>query len=537
MLARAAAADIRSAAEVLVRRRWINTHTPPLAVRTALVGTSTALLTPLFPVIGFNQLAFRWLDPATRSAITGGSSMLYFSAMVLAPNSFYYAPILLPFALGNGVTAAAVYASLDVMVCGPQALAAKKLGPIPLAGPVIGGATAVIAPFTFPVSMAVVWPDGPIGTAVLLDPETYRVIDSICMNKIVLPCLGMTGFAAGLLIHVGLKPVIVGIPGFAWQKLAGAILGASVLGLGALYSTGMRTDVPHLSEVEVNEVDSSYKERDRCYIKGKEELCWVPGVDPEKGAVVSVCRNGDGAGDGAAVSRGKDKYLVAELLRNKVGEAEFNVLFTSRASAYFGGLLGFVTGSRKFMMKAEELRALLDGLPVGENLITDAAVAFAFERVDRAKVEEGLRECWELLEGSRLAERRRKGLIGWVGGQTEGWADGHIGALFEELWLRGAELRELERLKEGAKVGVVGSKELEEGLERGGIEIDRALAALKKLRGNSIIIGTAREVDWELIGRKRKQEGAESFRSGVRIVSALGVIGGVLLGGLGFMYK
>ena len=145
--------------------------------------------------------------------------MLYFSAMVLAPNSFYYAPILLPFALGNGVTAAAVYASLDVMGGGPQALAAKKLGPIPLAGPVIGGATAVIAPFTFPVSMAVVWPDGPIGTAVLLDPETYRVIDSICMNKIALPCLGMTGFAAGLLIHVGLKPVIVGIPGFAWQKV------------------------------------------------------------------------------------------------------------------------------------------------------------------------------------------------------------------------------------------------------------------------------------------------------------------------------
>ena len=34
----------------------------------------------------------------------------------------------------------------------------------------------------------------------------------------------------------------------------------------------MRTDIPHLSEVEVNEVDSSYKERDRCYIKGKEEV-------------------------------------------------------------------------------------------------------------------------------------------------------------------------------------------------------------------------------------------------------------------------
>lgn len=100
-------------------------HTPPLPIRTALVGTATALCTPLFPIIGLNQLLFRFLDPATRTVITGGTSMLYFSAMVLAPNSFYYAPILLPFAIGNGVTAAGVYAALDGLVGGPKVLAAK----------------------------------------------------------------------------------------------------------------------------------------------------------------------------------------------------------------------------------------------------------------------------------------------------------------------------------------------------------------------------------------------------------------------------
>ena len=32
--------------------------------------------------------------------------MAYFSAMVLSPKLFWYAPLLLPFALGNGATAA-----------------------------------------------------------------------------------------------------------------------------------------------------------------------------------------------------------------------------------------------------------------------------------------------------------------------------------------------------------------------------------------------------------------------------------------------
>lgn len=35
----------------------------------------------------------------------GGTSMVSYSIMTLTPQAFYYAPILLPFAVGNGVVA------------------------------------------------------------------------------------------------------------------------------------------------------------------------------------------------------------------------------------------------------------------------------------------------------------------------------------------------------------------------------------------------------------------------------------------------
>lgn len=386
--------------------------------------------------------------------------------------------------------------------------------------------------------MALVWPDAPIAEAVL-DPEMYSIIESCVVNKYVLPCLGVTGFASGLLIHMVLKPVMVGVPGLPWQKLAGAVLAASFFGLGALYSTGMRTDVPHLREVEINEgglINYGFEVSERCYVKGRGELCWVPGVDPLNGEPLSVRRNGSFGSE--KILKGKEKFLDAKALRGKCNRAEFKTLFTSRSSAYFGGLLGKITGGHKFQIQSDEMRELLDELPIGENLVTDATVAFALGKVDKEKVEEGLRECWELLESSRLAERRRKRWKMLVGGR-EGWADGHINALFEELWLRGAELRELERLVGEAEEKVVGKEELKSELEGAGIEVGRALAALKKLRGkggggNS---ETQREIDWELIRNGRQKEGQERARENARLVSVLGVLGGIVLGAVGLMYK
>ena len=148
-------------------------HVPPLLVRGSLVGATTALMTPLFPIIGFNQLVFRFVSPAGRVAIHGGTSMLYFSAMVLAPDAFFYAPVLLPFAIGNGVMASATYVVAEAVAGGPAALAALKIGPVPVAGPIIGAATALLAPNLYPACFAIVWPNLGPGSSYVFDPAAY----------------------------------------------------------------------------------------------------------------------------------------------------------------------------------------------------------------------------------------------------------------------------------------------------------------------------------------------------------------------------
>ena len=198
----------------------LGTHTPPLAIRSLLVGSATALATPLFPVIGFNAVMLRYLDPAQRLAVTGGSSLLMFSAMTLVPNAFYYAPLLLPFAVGNGITSAALYTISDRCAGGPVNLAEYKIGPVPLFGPAVGVATAFAAPFTYPVCWALVWPESSAGEAIM-ETELYNAIFGLCTEPFVVFLLGTTGAAAGGLLHLGLRPLVVGVPGFDWNKLAG----------------------------------------------------------------------------------------------------------------------------------------------------------------------------------------------------------------------------------------------------------------------------------------------------------------------------
>ena len=60
---------------------------------------------------------------------------------------------------------------------------------------------------------------------------------------IVWPCLVSTGLVSGALIHTFLKPVILGVPGIAWQYLGLSVLGAAGASTYALYSTSVRTDV------------------------------------------------------------------------------------------------------------------------------------------------------------------------------------------------------------------------------------------------------------------------------------------------------
>jgi hypothetical protein len=202
------------------------------------------LLTPLFPVIGFTHLLLRHFPAPARLAVTGGTSVLYFSLMTLAPNAFFYAPILLPFAVGNGLTSALVYAAVEKVSGGPSTLARRTLGGVPLAGPVIGVATAIAAPFTYPAAWLLVWPDSALfESASVLNLEVYSIIKDLTFNSVMLPCLAVTGGAAGALLHGGLKPLILGVEGHPWGNLAGAVLLATTAGLGALYSTSVRTEI------------------------------------------------------------------------------------------------------------------------------------------------------------------------------------------------------------------------------------------------------------------------------------------------------
>eukprot|EP00435_Cladocopium_sp_Y103_P024402 s2417_g6.t1 len=132
----------------------------PLLVRASLVGASTAMMTPLFPVIGLNYLVFRHVPADVRMVWLGGTSMVSYSIMTLVPNAFYYAPVLLPFALGNGVVAGSLYLAADVLAGGPKVLAQHRLfnGLVPLFGPALGATTAMLVPYTYPLCWGFVFP-------------------------------------------------------------------------------------------------------------------------------------------------------------------------------------------------------------------------------------------------------------------------------------------------------------------------------------------------------------------------------------------
>ena len=211
----------------------LGTHTPPLAIRSLLVGSATTLATPLFPVIGIYSFMSSFVDPHLRWIVAGGSSLFMFSTIALIPNAFYYVPLLLPFAVGNGITSGVLYLASDICAGGPVNLAKLKIGPVwlfggllstkppALFGPALGVATAFAAPFTYPLCWALVWPESGAGQFIM-DAELYNFIFNLYIRDLFVPsALVITGAAAGGLLHEGLRPVMVGVPGFDWGKIAG----------------------------------------------------------------------------------------------------------------------------------------------------------------------------------------------------------------------------------------------------------------------------------------------------------------------------
>eukprot|EP00971_Amphidinium_carterae_P280078 5560017-Amphidinium_carterae.1 len=180
--------------------------------------------------------------------------MVYFSAMVLAPQVFEYAPLLLPFAIGNGFVAGAYYLLAERFAGGPEKVAAARLfGWLPIAGPMLGVATALTAPLLYPLCMDLVFPcpDDPFGWSKSAEAAEWA---RWCVSSpYMAPTFAFTGLAAGLVIQLPLEPVVLGVPGVAWQKVAGCVLAALSIGLGFMYSTSLRANAVHLMEINLDD--------------------------------------------------------------------------------------------------------------------------------------------------------------------------------------------------------------------------------------------------------------------------------------------
>lgn len=498
---------------------------PPLLVRTGLVGAATALATPAFPVIGFNQIAFRFFDPVTRMALAGGTSFAYFSCMTLLPNAFYYAPILLPFAIGNGVTASAVYFAFDKGAGGPKELVALNLagGWIPVAGPAIGVTTALLAPLTFPVCWDLCFREpSDVRGMLFTDPDVYNFISNMCYNSVGIPCLAVTGLAAGTFLHVLLRPVIVGQPGWHWHHLAGAVLAASSFGLVALYSTSTRTDVPHLRDVNLDGQTSRwFSSPKNCWVKLEDEMFWVPGLDHSTGAIVSerqrlqVKQNGDVLFlSGGVLEPGLSRAEDAKALSDKVQDRRAKV-FLSRRGAYFDGF-GWEPINRR------QLQKMISSLPVGESIVTDVLVALLAGKVPRDTLIADIIELGPSLLKSDLANR-----LSWDANPfRSNWSkDATLSpeTLLKDLALRASQFRELVRLQSGAAGGAFTQEQLKEALTNAGVDVARAIRALEAMKWKPSDDIKLREADWQVIsGHKAKERMAT-------------VGGAALLGGLGFL--
>jgi hypothetical protein len=86
----------------------------------------------------------------------------------------------------------------------------------------------------YPACFALLWSDVFESSRFVWDLASYDFIRQLCYNEVMLPCLAITGGTSGLLIHFALRPLVVGRQGGDWRKLAGSVLLALTVGLGAM---------------------------------------------------------------------------------------------------------------------------------------------------------------------------------------------------------------------------------------------------------------------------------------------------------------
>lgn len=215
-------------------------HEPPLAVRVALVSTSTAICTPVFPAIGFVNAALRIMmpDPQLRQKISASAgTILNVAFWYILPFSYDVAPILLPFAIGNGIVAGTAYGCLDILSGGPQSKILKN--PL-ITGGGIGAFTGVVAP-------TLVY--GQVYSAMYgIEGISEIVRQGLGLVPFALQISGATGFVAGMALYPILHYPMFGVKNVHWVNFSGVILLASGVTLYHIYSSDGEKIMPILPD-------------------------------------------------------------------------------------------------------------------------------------------------------------------------------------------------------------------------------------------------------------------------------------------------
>ena len=173
----------------------------------------------------------------------------------MIPSAYEYAPVLMPYALGNFLTASSLYLASDVWAKGPRLLSKKFLG-FPAFGPGLGVVMAFTAPFTYPFTYSLVHNEGLDRFS--YDEDLVNYAKSGLASIIDFPPLAQviagTGFISGLLLQGILEPLVIGLKGIPWTKFSGRVLGAGSVATVWLYTSTLRalTEMryPHLRDSE-----------------------------------------------------------------------------------------------------------------------------------------------------------------------------------------------------------------------------------------------------------------------------------------------
>jgi len=462
------------------------------------------MMTPLFPVIGLNYLVFRHVPAEVRMAWLGGTSMVSYSIMTLLPQAFYYAPILLPFAIGNGMVAGGLYLAADLLAGGPKVLAQHRLfNHIPLFGPLLGATTAMLVPYTYPLCWGYVFPwDNTFQNL------TMGTVYTVSSHPFVSSCLTFTGLAAGLVIHKMLEPVILGLPGWPWPSLAGSVLAVSAFSLVALYSASSRTDVPHLRDADLDDPNLQgwiWASKVNCMVL-PEELCWVPSLDHQTGDVCSVQLEPSDfrEEDFTLKQRGKpvkglEEYRKSRKLRERA-KKDTARCFLSQFEAFWDGVY-------KNSLQASDLQRLERELHIPR--IMEDALVYCLRDADPTNLVKPLQELQPLFPKD-LPTKSAADLVRELGG------------------LRAAQFRELQRLASG-QTGPFREDDLRKSLEKGRIRFDRVLKSLKETDWKFQDSPLQRRKDLILLQTWRDEQDAEALAK--RVTYALGITGLVVLGG------